>query len=184
MKPGYQNIGICGLSCRLCPSSYIDGPSRCGGCKSESRMSVGCPFITCAVKNKDIEFCWECDENASCERWAGHRKFGQEKDTFVCYASLEDNIASIVEDGIESFIEKQSAKEELLCEMLDGYNEGRSKTYYCIAATMLDTIDLEIALRNARERTCDMDKREKSKYLHSLLDSAAIKRSIKLALRK
>jgi hypothetical protein len=26
-------------------------------------MAVGCPFITCAVKKKGIEFCWDCEEN-------------------------------------------------------------------------------------------------------------------------
>jgi hypothetical protein len=184
MKPNYPNIGICGLSCRLCPSYYIDGPSRCGGCKSESRMTAGCQFITCAVKKKGIEFCWECDENSSCERWAGHRQQGQEKDSFVCYASLEANISSIIKDGLESFVETQSAREEFLCEMLANYNEGRSKSYYCIAATMLDTIDLEAVLENARGKTCGMDKREKSKNMHSLLDAVARKHSIKLALRK
>lgn len=57
MQVDYPEIGICGLSCRLCPSYHIEGKSRCAGCKSANRMAVGCPFITCAVKKKGIEFC-------------------------------------------------------------------------------------------------------------------------------
>jgi len=48
----HPEIGICGLSCRLCPSYHTEGKSRCGGYKSETRLAVGCPFITCAVKKK------------------------------------------------------------------------------------------------------------------------------------
>jgi hypothetical protein len=43
MKITYPEIGICGLSCGLCPSYHTDGISRCGGCKTESRMGAGCP---------------------------------------------------------------------------------------------------------------------------------------------
>jgi len=32
-------------------------------------MAAGCPFITCAVKKKGIEFCWDCEENKTCEKW-------------------------------------------------------------------------------------------------------------------
>ncbi|WP_241422576.1 hypothetical protein [Candidatus Contubernalis alkaliaceticus] len=56
MKIKYPAIGICGLSCRLCPRYNTEAKSRCLGCKSEDRMAVGCPFITCAVKKKGVEF--------------------------------------------------------------------------------------------------------------------------------
>jgi len=80
--------------------------------------------------------------------------------------------------------EKQSTREEHLREMLTDFNEGRSKSYYCIAATLLDSVDLEASPVNARERTYGLDKREKSQYLHSLLDAAARTQSIKRALSK
>jgi hypothetical protein len=148
------------------------------------RMAVGCPFITCAVKRKGIEFCWECDESESCERWAGHREFGRTRDTFVCYASLEDNIASIGGFGLQAFIDEQCERERLLVEMIAEFNEGRSKTYYCIAATVLDPSELRSALESARESARGMDARERSKVLHALLDEAANSHSLKLALRK
>ena len=97
----YPEIGICGLSCRLCPRYHTEAESRCGGCKSESRMAVGCPFITCATKRKGIEFCWQCSENESCERWKKHRVFSKHHDTFKCYQKLEYNIAFIQKYGVE-----------------------------------------------------------------------------------
>jgi hypothetical protein len=180
----YPEIGICGLSCRLCPHYHTDGESRCGGCKSGTRMAAGCPFITCAVKRKGIEFCWECDEGTSCERWANHREFGTTRDTFVCYASLEDNIGSIRREGLAAFIGEQCERQSLLEDMLAEFNEGRSKTYYCVAATTLEPSELRSALTSARRTASGMGVRDRSKALHSLLDSAASARAVKIALRK
>ncbi len=52
----HLEIGICGLSCRLCPSYSTEAKSRCLGCKSEGRIAVGGPFITCALKNRPSVF--------------------------------------------------------------------------------------------------------------------------------
>jgi hypothetical protein len=180
----HPEVGVCGLSCRLCPHYHTDGESRCAGCRSEARMAVGCPFITCAVKRRSIEFCWECDEGDSCERWAGHREFGRTRDTFVSYASLEDNIAAIRRDGIDAFVAVQREREALLVEMIAEFNEGRSKTFYCIAATVLDPAQVRAALESARVSAAGMDARGRAKVLHGLLDEAAAARCLRLALRK
>jgi hypothetical protein len=184
MEHPNPEVGVCGLSCRLCPHYHTDAESRCGGCKSEARMAVGCPFITCAVKRRGIEYCWECDESGSCERWAGHREYGRTRDTFVCYASLEDNIAAIRRGGLPAFVDEQRAREELLVAMIAEFNEGRSKTFYCIAATVLSLAELRSALASARGSAGGMEVRERAKVLHGLLDAAASARDIKLALRK
>lgn len=42
MEIEYPEIGICGLSCVLCPNYNTNTKSRCLGCKSEDRMAVGC----------------------------------------------------------------------------------------------------------------------------------------------
>ncbi|HRU39968.1 MAG TPA: DUF3795 domain-containing protein [Candidatus Goldiibacteriota bacterium] len=63
MRIRHADIGVCGLSCRLCPSYHSRSKSRCPGCKSSYRMAAGCLFITCAIKHKGIEFCWDCDDN-------------------------------------------------------------------------------------------------------------------------
>jgi hypothetical protein len=103
MKIKYPEIGICGLSCRLCPNYNTDTKSRCLGCKSEGGMAVGCPFITCAVKKRGIEFCWDCQENESCEKWRKHREFGKRHDTFKCNQKLENDIAFIQRNGVAEF---------------------------------------------------------------------------------
>jgi len=180
----HPEVGICGLSCRLCPWHHSTGESRCGGCKSEFRMAAGCPFITCAVKKKGLEFCWDCTENASCEKWKKHRDAGGKRDSFTCYQKLEDNIAFIQKNGVDEFERVQKRREELLKEMLEEFNEGRSKTFYCIAATVMAIEDLEAALKQAKVTAENLDLKGKSKLLHGILDGVAEKRQYLLKLRK
>ncbi|UCB43199.1 MAG: DUF3795 domain-containing protein [Dehalococcoidales bacterium] len=180
----YRELGVCGLSCRLCPRYHTDAESRCGGCKSEQRVAVGCPFITCAVKKQAIEFCWDCHDGQTCEKWAKHRGFGRQYDTFKCYQKLEDNISAIAQSGIDSFEEQQKVREQILTEMLAEFNEGRSKSYYCIAATVMAIEELREALDQARKESEGLGIKDKSRVMHSILDNIASKRSYYLKLRK
>jgi len=183
MKIRYPEIAICGLSCRLCPHYHTEGPSRCGGCKTEFRTCAGCPFITCALK-KGIEFCWDCEEHETCEKWAKHRESGKKADSFKCYQKLEDDIAFVQKNGVDAFEKLQKKRECHLKEMLREFNEGRSKSYYCIAATVMETGELEEVLSEARRKSDGLDMKEKVRVLHSLLDEIARQRNYYLKLRK
>ncbi len=184
MQIKHPEIGICGLSCRLCPSYHAQGESRCGGCKSASRMAAGCPFITCAVKKKGIEFCWECDEAGTCAKWRAHREASRSYDSFVCYQKLEDNIAYIQQSGLKEFVKAQRTREHLLREMLEEFNEGRSKTYYSIAATVMEIEELKAALSEARRTPAGMEMKERARAIHFLLDEIAETKGYILKLRK
>ncbi len=184
MEIRYPEIGICGLSCRLCPSYNTEAKSRCLGCKSVDRIAVGCPFITCALKKKGVEFCWECAESEACEKWKKHRETGKKVDSFKCYQKLEEDIEFIQKNGIAEFEKSQMAREELLKEMLQEFNEGRSKSYYCIAATVLEISELKDSLRKARQGSKGKEIKEKSKLLHSIIDEIAGHKSYYLKLRK
>ena len=184
MNINHPTIGICGLSCILCPSYQTSAASRCGGCKSETRMSVGCPFITCAVKKKGVEFCWDCAEHGTCDMWRKHRDHGVTKDSFKCYQTLEHDIELILKQGVHAFEHDQLLRERLLKQMLEQFNEGRSKSYYCIAATVMTKNEFEQALEEAKQKSDGLDIKAKAKLLHSILDRIAQKRSYLLKLRK
>lgn len=180
----YPEIGICGLSCRLCPGYHRDTASRCPGCKTRERIASGCPFITCALKRKKVEFCWDCDENSICERWKRHREIGKKFDSFKCYQSLEEDIAFVEGKGIGEFEKVQKVREKLLTEMLQEFDDGRSKSYYCIAATIMDIGELKELLNRTREVSNGWEVKEKARLLHGLLDALARKRGYCLRLRK
>jgi hypothetical protein len=184
MQIKYPEIGICGLSCRLCPIYNTEAESKCLGCKSTTRMSVGCPFITCAIKNKGIESCWDCKDNKTCEKWKKHREAGKNFDSFKCYQKLEEDISFIQKNGISEFEKIQKKRRHLLKEMLRDFNEGRSKSYYCIAATVLEIEELREALTRAITESDGLDIKGKSKVLHSILDDIAVEKRYYLKLRK
>jgi hypothetical protein len=184
MEIRYPEIGICGLSCRLCPSYNTEAKSRCLGCKSVDRIAGGCPFITCALKKKGVEFCWECKESETCEKWKKHRETGKKADSFKCYQKLEEDIAFIQKNGIAEFEKTQIAREELLKEMLQEFNEGRSKSYYCIASTVLEIKELKDALRKAGQGSKGIEIKEKSNLLHSIIDEITGRKNYYLKLRK
>lgn len=184
METRFPEIGICGLSCRLCPSYHMNTESRCLGCKSEGRMAVGCPFITCAIKKKGIEFCWDCKESETCEKWKKHRDAGKKRDSFKCYQKLEDDIAFIQQNGVDEFERSQKAREQFLKGMLQEFNDGRSKSFFCIAATVLEIEELKEALDKAKRKSRGLDFIERSKLLHSILDEIATQKKYHLKLRK
>ena len=180
----YPEIGICGLSCRLCSRYHTESKSRCEGCKSEFRMSAGCPFITCAIKKKGIEFCWQCKENETCEKWRKHREFSKRIDSFKCYQKLENNIAFIQKNGVNEFKKVQKTRENLLKKMLQEFNEGRSKSYYCVAATVLEIEELEETLNKAKKDSFGLEVKERSEIFRSILDEIAERKNYYLKLRK
>jgi len=186
MKFDYPEIGICGLSCKLCPTYNTQAKSKCDGCKSEYRMGAGCPFITCAVKKKGIEFCWLCEASDTCEKWQEHRQAGRDHDSFKCYQTLERDIDFIKKNGIEAFNRDQEIRAGLLTNLLNDFNEGRSKSYYCIVVTVLKIEEIKkgISLANDLiEKKGTTNIKEKSKILHSIFDNIGKKNEYSFKLR-
>ncbi len=180
----HPEIGICGLSCRLCPRYHTETDSKCDGCKSQSRMVVGCPFITCALKKKGVEFCWDCDENTTCSKWKSHREFGKKHDTFICYQKLEENIYFITSRGVIEYEKEQKIRENILKDMLKDFNEGRSRSYYSITVTVLSIKELKEAMAKAYLCSKETDIKARAKILHSLIDEIAKPKNYCLHLRK
>ncbi len=147
-------------------------------------MKVGCPFITCAVKQRGIEFCWQCTEQENCQKWHERREWGKSHDSFVCYQKLEDNIEFIKNKGISAFVKNPQAKGQLITMMLDEFNDGRSKSFYCIAATVMDIPELKQAISQAKNESKGMDIKGKAKTLRSIINGVAAKRNYHLKLRK
>jgi beta-mannanase len=68
--------------------------------------------------------------------------------------------------------------------MLDNFNDGRSKSYYCIAATVMEIKELEEAMLKAIKDSNGLDVKDKSRILHKILDGIAEKKEYNLRLRK
>lgn len=73
--------------------------------------------------------------------------------------------------------------------MLNNYDEGRSKSFYCIATTLLPIKDIEKSLDETKQKlgTDDVkwnDIKTKAKILKGFLNDFATLRGIELKIRK
>ena len=68
--------------------------------------------------------------------------------------------------------------------MLQNFNDGRSKSKYCIAATVLKIDELKEALTKAEAQSKNLQPNEKAKVMHSLLDLVSKEKGYLLKLRK
>jgi len=125
-------------------------------------MAAGCPFITCAIKKKGVEFCWDCDEHETCEKWKKSREFGTQHDSFKSRQSLEHDINTMIYHGVDQFIHDQYIRELLLKQMLEQFNDGRYKSYYCIAATVMRKNEIEQVLSEAKQKSAGFDIKAKA----------------------
>ncbi len=181
----YPTLGVCGLSCQLCPRYHSTAASRCEGCKTSSRLGAACSIQTCALKRQQVEYCGYCQLSISCRKWADHREAGRKRDSFVSYQKLEENISLIQEDGVAAWEQLELKKERLLRMFLGAYNEGRSGSYLCLAVTLLELEDLKAAMdEEKRNRPAQSDLKSRSRAIHKILDRMAEKRNVILSLRK
>ena len=68
--------------------------------------------------------------------------------------------------------------------MLAEFNEGRSRSYLCIAATVLDIERLRDALPQAREKSAALEVKDKSRVMRSVINSVASRKNYYLKFRK
>ncbi|MFX0081753.1 MAG: DUF3795 domain-containing protein [Candidatus Hodarchaeota archaeon] len=182
----YPTIACCGLDCGLCPTYYTKGPSRCPGCCGPDFFNKhpSCSIITCCVKNNKFETCAECSE-FPCQKLKDWDKV----DSFICHRVSLINLNLIRKIGLENFIKQQEKRIIFLETMLENFNDGRSKSFFCIVTALLPLDDLELALNDCnahikKEGIELNDLKTKSKILKTSLNQCAIKKHIELKLRK
>ena len=182
----YPTLGCCGLDCGLCPRYYTVGSSRCPGCCGPDFFDKhpSCPFITCCVKKKKLEVCAECNE-FPCSKLEGLDAC----DSFITHGKALHNLNFIGEHSIEEFLKQHRKRIDLLEIMLGHFDEGRSKSFYCIATALLSITALEQSLRDS-ERRIKADKirlddaKARARILRQFLNDSAAREGTELKLRK
>jgi hypothetical protein len=151
----YPTIGVCGLDCGLCPRYYTRGTSRCPGCGGPdfSNKHPSCSFITCCVKKRKLEVCAECSD-FPCSKFKTDEEYQQLKESSSYPSSkvVMLNLNSIKERGIKTFIDQQKKRMKLLERMIEGFDDGRSRSFFCKAACLHSLAGLESSLSEAIQK--------------------------------
>jgi hypothetical protein len=184
----YPTIAVCGLDCGLCPRYYTVGTSRCPGCCGPEFFSKHptCSFITCCVKKKNLEVCAECSD-FPCSKFKNEKEYQQlkESSSYPSYKKVIPNLNFIKEHGIEKFIEQQKKRIKLFETMIANFDDGRSRSFFCKSAALLDLKTLENSLDRAIQKikTDNIkpnDTKTKARILKGILSGNALKEGVEL----
>ena len=183
----YPIVGACGLNCGLCPRYHTEGVSRCPGCCGPDfwQKHPACGFITCCVKQRGLETCAQCVDWAGCERVAKLLDSAERQDSFISYRPVAANFASIRKNGIEEFVRLESEKQKLLRHLIDNFDEGRSRIFYCTSCQLIPLDRLKEALADAETRMVENTGiKEKAEIVRAAITDMADASQIDLKLRK
>jgi hypothetical protein len=132
--------------------------------------------------------CADCDDY-TCERLI--RMLGVEEglDSFISHKPAIPNLERIREVGLEVCLDELRERRLLAERLLDGYNEGRSMTFYCTACALMTPEMIRISLDEVEgmlssEQLDGADIKAKAKAMRSAIQIRANRADIDLKLRK
>lgn len=178
---GYPTIGACGLDCGLCPRYYTVGTSRCPGCAGPgfADKHPSCAFITCCVKKRGLEVCGQCPQ-FPCSRFRTEGEYMrvEESPSYPSYKKVMPNLRTVKELGIEQFASRQKERMGLLRTMIAEYDDGRSRSFFCKAACLLDPATVKDSVKRAageieRDKIGRDDRKSRARILRAILDESA-----------
>lgn len=182
----YPTVGVCGLDCGLCSRYHTDGKSRCPGCCGPDffEKHSSCSFVTCAVKQRKLESCAECNAWEDCEKLYQLFTAAEIRDSFISYKPVRNNLNYMKKYGIAAFARQEIEKQRVLMNLLNNYDDGRAKLFYCSASQLLPTEILNSTIyEHAKRIKADADIKEKAKFMRGVISELAESLQIDIQLR-
>ena len=177
----YPLFSACGLNCGLCPRYYTDGNSKCPGCGGENftEKHCSCSILPC-TERKGVEFCYLCDEYP-CKRYTK-----PDKDSFITHQNMMKDNEKAKNIGINAYIKELNVKIKILEDLLENYNDGKRKSFYCIAINLLELNDIKNVIKQLKKDTKsnDLSIKEKPIIAVKLFETIAKEKNIVLKLNK
>lgn len=179
----FPTIGCCGIDCGLCPRFYTVGSSRCPGCGGPgfSSKHPSCGILTCCATKHQQETCGTCPE-FPCQRL----EHWDAADSFVTHLPSLSNLKILKNLGLAPFLDQQSIRMHTFKKLLDHFNDGRSKSFFCLAATLLplpEIKQLNIEMNKILENAPNLLPKERALQINKYIKQIAQKHNIKLKLR-
>jgi hypothetical protein len=167
----YSTIGCCGIDCGLCPRFHTKGDSVCPGCGGLNFKDKhpSCGLLTCCVIKNGFEVCSDC-KDYPCTRF-DPAKDGY--DSFVTHRKMYANLDSIKSNGIEYLIDEQKIRINILIDFLTNYDDGRSKSFFCICCSLLPLDKLQETQRFIGGLNDSSGIKEKNHHLKDILKTTA-----------
>ena len=172
----HPQFSQCGLNCLLCPMHLGGYCPGCGG--GEGNQS--CAIARCALERNAGEFCTRCGQ-FPCERYGNMMKY----DSFLPHSRMIQDLKRAEELGLEIYITQLEERRAILDQLLSGWNDGRRKSFYCLAVYLLELEDLRCAFEAIQAAASPEDTiKEKAITAVKILKETAESRGIVLKLNR
>ncbi len=179
----YPLFSLCGLNCGLCPNYHSGGASRCVGCAAEETFfHASCAILACAARHGNIAYCYLCEEYP-CKRYEN----ADAADSFISHQNQFKDMEKAKAIGLNAYQFELNEKVEMLQTLLQNYNDGRRKSFFCTAVNLLelqDVRDVMVQIAAAANQADALAIKEKAAIAVNLFQKMAEKREISLKLRK
>lgn len=171
------SFSLCGLNCGLCPIHHMaNGCPGCGGGAGHQ----SCSIIKCSMQHENIEYCYLCPEYP-CDKLNSATDF----DSFVPHRNMLADLEKAKNIGVSSYCSQLEEKTAILQMLLAQYNDGRRKSFFCLAVNLLDLADIRCVLDQLSAEAAAMTTlKEKAALAVNLFQAMAKKRDIILKLNK
>jgi hypothetical protein len=178
----YPLYSLCGLNCCLCPRYQTNGESKCPGCGGREfhLKHPTCPVVTCNKKHDNVEFCFQCSA-FPCKKYSKP----SDVDSFISYRNVLSDFEKAERD-LESYKKELGEKKDILEFLINNYNDGKRKNFYCVAVNLLRLTDLRgiINVINDTLSKQDIPLKNKIEHIKILFQEKASKDNIELKLIK
>ncbi|MCL2718634.1 MAG: DUF3795 domain-containing protein [Lachnospiraceae bacterium] len=177
----YPLFAACGLNCGLCPRYYTKGSSRCPGCAGEGFSDVhpACGVLSCCQR-KGLEYCFLCNEYP-CKRYQDDNN----PDSFITHRNQFADMDKAKRIGMPAYEAELNSKVKVLEQLLSEYDDGRRKSFYCLAINLLELVDINLIMEKlATSIGHDDPIKNKAKIAVNLFQNVADEKGIYLKLCK
>lgn len=176
-RRNYPLFSLCGLNCGLC-TMHLD--NYCPGCGGGAGNQP-CGIIRCTMQHGGMEYCYLCDKYP-CEKYNAVHEF----DSFITHRNQLKDFERVKKIGIDNYQAELEEKINILRNLLDNYNDGRRKSFFCIAINLLELQDIKSVMEQiATDTESDMLKlKEKAGIAVSQFQAMAERRNVILKLNK
>lgn len=106
-------------------------------------------------------------------------------DSFVTHQKSLDNLRQIRVEGMREFARQQKERIRVLNELLREYDDGRSKSFFCLATALMEIVDLKQVVFQIQEiRGQSKDTKQLAKLAKSIIEQKAKSKDVALVYRK
>ena len=177
----YPQFSACGLNCGLCPRYHTSGTSKCPGCSGDGFLAKHpkCGVLSCC-QHKNLEYCYQCDV-FPCKKYDG----ADQSDSFISHLNQFEDLKKAKNIGIGAYSKELNEKVTILETLLANYDDGRRKSFFCIAVNLLELQDVKRILKQIElEVLPEQSIKERAAIAVRLFQAIADKQGISLSLRK